>query len=92
MNRTANSIHIQQRFILTQLATNSWQSTFNLLNSDILFDEVEKRLPEHRKQLFPPTETLTMFITQALNTDLSYQYVVIPGCRATFSQYFLRIC
>jgi len=51
-------------------------STFNLLTSDLLLDEVEKRLPEHRERLFPPTETLAMFVTQVLSADRSCQRIV----------------
>ncbi|WP_370872702.1 IS4 family transposase [Methylicorpusculum sp.] len=49
---------------------------FNLLTSDLLFDELEKRLPEHRQRLFPPTETLAMFIAQAMSADRSCQHAV----------------
>jgi hypothetical protein len=42
----------------------------------LLLDEVEKRLPEHRERLFPPTETLAMFVTQALSADRSCQHIV----------------
>jgi hypothetical protein len=49
---------------------------FNLLTSDDLLDKVEEQLPEHRERLFPPTETLAMFITQALSSDRSCQNIV----------------
>jgi hypothetical protein len=39
-------------------------------------DEVEALLPEHRERLFPPTETLSMFLAQVLNADGSCQNVV----------------
>jgi len=76
MHHTASSARTQQQFIQSQRAASSCQSTFNLLTSDILFDELEKRLPEHRERLFPPTETLSMFVTQALSADRSCQHVV----------------
>ena len=76
MHHTVSSVRTQQRFIQSQRTESNCQSTFNLLTSDILFDEVEKRLPEHRERLFPPTETLSMFVTQALSTDRSCQHVV----------------
>lgn len=76
MHHTASSVRIQQRFIQSQRLEGNCQSTFNLLTSDILLDEVEKRLPEHRERLFPPTETLAMFVTQALSADRSCQHVV----------------
>lgn len=49
---------------------------FNLLTDPQLFDCVEELLPDHRERLFPPTETLSMFLTQALSADGSCQQVV----------------
>lgn len=49
---------------------------FNLLTSEDLFDKVESLLPEHRERLFPPTETLSMFLAQALSADRSCQKAV----------------
>jgi hypothetical protein len=49
---------------------------FNLLTGPQLFDRVEALLPEHRERLFPPTETLSMFLAQALSADGSCQQVV----------------
>ena len=49
---------------------------FNLLTSAELLDTVEQHLPEHRERLFPPTETLSMFLAQALSADGSCQNVV----------------
>ncbi|WP_456380771.1 IS4 family transposase [Thiolapillus sp.] len=76
MHHTANSVHAQQRFIQSQRIESNCLSTFNLLTSDILYDQVEKLLPKHRERLFPPTETLAMFVTQALSADRSCQHVV----------------
>ena len=49
---------------------------FNLLTSPELLSTVEELLPEHRERLFPPTETLSMFLAQALSEDRSCQKVV----------------
>jgi hypothetical protein len=49
---------------------------FNLLTSAELFNEVETRLPEHRERVFPPTETLSLFLTQVMNADQSCQHIV----------------
>jgi hypothetical protein len=49
---------------------------FNLLTGPHLFDRVEALLPEHRERLFPPTETLSMFLAQALSADGSCRQVV----------------
>lgn len=49
---------------------------FNLLTSPELLDSVESLLPEHRERLFPPTETLSLFLAQAMSTDRSCQKAV----------------
>lgn len=49
---------------------------FNLLTSPALLDQVEALLPEHRERLYPPTETLSMFLAQALSADRSCQQAV----------------
>ena len=45
---------------------------FNLLTSDQLLETVDSLLPDHRERLFPPTETLSMFLSE----DRSCQRVV----------------
>ncbi|MCG8435929.1 MAG: IS4 family transposase, partial [Gammaproteobacteria bacterium] len=49
---------------------------FNLLTSPELFQEVEACLPEHRERLFPPTETLSLFLSQVMSSDQSCQHIV----------------
>jgi len=49
---------------------------FNQLTSNLLFDEVEALLPPHRERLFPPTETLSMFLSQVVSQDRSCQNAV----------------
>lgn len=49
---------------------------FNALTAPDWFDQVESLIPDHRERLFPPTETLSMFLKQALNTDRSCQQAV----------------
>lgn len=49
---------------------------FNLLTSAEILDQVEEQLPEHRERLFPPTETLSMFLAQAMSSDRSCQQAV----------------
>ena len=41
-----------------------------------MFDDVEALLPEHRERLFPPTETLSMFLAQVLSPDGSCRQAV----------------
>jgi hypothetical protein len=65
----------QQR--LTNIASeNDAYSFFNLLTCEQLFSKLEALLPGHRERLFPPTETLSMFLAQALSTDSSCQKIV----------------
>lgn len=45
----------------------------NLLTGPHLLDRLEAQLPEHRERKFPPTETLSMFLAQALSADGSCQ-------------------
>jgi hypothetical protein len=49
---------------------------FNLLTDDESLDAVEALLPPHRERLFPPTETLSIFMAQALSADRSCQNAV----------------
>jgi hypothetical protein len=51
-------------------------SFFNLLTGPELFEKVESLLPKHRERLFPPTETLSVFLAQALSADRSCQKAV----------------
>ncbi len=51
-------------------------SFFNLLTSPELVEQVESLLPDHRERLFPPTETLSMFMAQAMSADRSCQRAV----------------
>ncbi|MDJ0806681.1 MAG: IS4 family transposase [Gammaproteobacteria bacterium] len=76
MHHTVSSIRTQQKLIQAQRINSDCLSTFNLLTSDLLFDEVERLLPKHRERLFPPTETLAMFVSQAMSADRSCQHIV----------------
>lgn len=49
---------------------------FNQLTSNRLFERVESLLPVHRERTFPPTETLSLFLSQAVSEDRSCQNVV----------------
>ena len=65
----------QQSIIQHKQACNS-HSFFNLLTSDELLSTLDELLPEHRERTYPPTETLSMFLAQALNDDRSCQNIV----------------
>jgi hypothetical protein len=76
MNPIRSATLFQQKSIQSRALASDCYGIFNLLTSDTLFEEVEAMLPEHRERMFPPTETLSMFITQALSADRSCQNIV----------------
>jgi hypothetical protein len=49
---------------------------FNLLTGPELLDRVDQLLPPHRERLYTPTDTLSLFMAQALSPDASCQSVV----------------
>ena len=49
---------------------------YNLLTGPQLLDQVAALVPAHRERAFPPTETLAMFMTQALSADGRCRQVV----------------
>lgn len=70
------SLNIQQRSFNKYASKTDCHHIFNLLTSPDLFNQVESLLPEHRERLFPPVETLSMFVAQVLNEDRSCQNIV----------------
>ena len=62
MYATPRHSRSQQQIIVSHRNSSGCQSVFNLLTSDLLFDRLETLLPNHRERLFPPTETLAMFM------------------------------
>ncbi len=70
----------QQRRVKTQVQKVAKQVDsmvfFNLLTSPQLLEPLERLLPEFRERLYPPTETLAMFLGQVLSTDGSCQNAV----------------
>lgn len=73
INRSALS---KQHRVQRYAAANDAFDFFNMLTSPDLLDMLESSLPEHRERLFPPTETLSMFLAQALKPDRSCQGIV----------------
>ncbi|RDH90891.1 MAG: IS4 family transposase, partial [endosymbiont of Seepiophila jonesi] len=66
----------QQKRISAHAANSDSYEFFNLLTGPEFLDKVESLLPDHRERLFPPTETLSMFLAQAMSADRSCQNVV----------------
>ncbi len=76
MHPTRSAKLHQQRRVNNRAANSNSYDFFNLLTGPELLDQVEILLPDHRERLFPPTETLSMFLAQALSTDRSCQRAV----------------
>ncbi len=51
-------------------------SVFNLLTQQPFLNLIESHLPAHRERRYPPLDTLSMFVTQALSEDRSCQAAV----------------
>ena len=66
----------QQRRVRNRAGNSDSYEFFNMLTSPELLDQVEVLLPDHRERLYPPTETLSMFLAQALSTGRSCQRAV----------------
>lgn len=67
---------LQQSRVQKHASDSDAYSFFNLLTGPELLDKVESLLPAHRERLFPPTETLSMFLSQSLSADRSCQFAV----------------
>ena len=67
---------IQQHNIRNHIKNSSLNTFFNLLNTPDLSSALEESLPKHRKRIYPPSATLSMFLTQILNPDSSCQNIV----------------
>ena len=63
-------LHQQQR-VRRHAADCDSYTFFNLLTGAELLETVEALSPEYRERLFSPTETLSMFLAQALSADRS---------------------
>jgi len=67
--------HQQKQLAKHAQATDSY-SFFNLLTGPKLLSIVEEQLPDHRERTYPPTATLALFLSQAMNSDASCQNTV----------------
>jgi len=76
LNRRRQIVRHQQH-CMRQHATNSnAHAFFKLLTDPELLRGVESSIPKHRQRLFPPTETLSLFLSQAMSADRSCQNAV----------------
>lgn len=76
MHPIRSATELQQARVRRHTADSDSFSFFNLLTGPELLEEVESLLPDHRERHFPPTETLSMFLAQALSADRSCQNAV----------------
>lgn len=76
MNNTLTTTRHQRSRVAHYSHTCDSYSYFNLLTSDALFDRVDSLLPEHRERQYPPTETLSLFLSQVMSSDRSCQNIV----------------
>ena len=76
MHPTRRAQAHQRNRIRTHAAHSDSYAFFDLLTGPELLDQVEMLLPEHRERIFPPTETLSMFLAQAMSADRSCQSAV----------------
>jgi hypothetical protein len=66
----------QQQCVRRHAGRADAHAMFDLLTGRQLLERVEAALPEHRERLYPPTETLSMFVAQVLSADGSCQQAV----------------
>ena len=77
MSSTNKLVRCKQPQIQTLVKNSDSYRFFNLLTSSELFSTVESLHPEnYRERQFPPTETLSMFLAQAMSEDRSCQKIV----------------
>jgi len=65
-----------QQVVARQAHQTDSTSFFNLLTGPELLSVIEDNLLAHRERLYHPTQTLTMFLSQALSADASCQNAV----------------
>jgi hypothetical protein len=76
MHPSQRALTHQQNRIKSHAKNSDSYAFFNQLTAPEFLNTVESLLPEHRERLFPPTETLSMFLAQAMSADRSCQQAV----------------
>lgn len=76
MHATQRTCLQQQQRVPRRAADSDSYASFSLLTGPELLEPKEALLPEHRERLFPPTETLSMFLAQAMSANRSFQKAV----------------
>jgi hypothetical protein len=69
MSSNSKLVRSKQQRVQSAATNCDSYSFFNLLTGPDMLSMVEELLPEeHRERQFPPTETLSMFLAQAMST------------------------
>jgi Transposase DDE domain len=68
-----NNNNPQQKKILRVMKNGQSDYFYNLLSHPSLVQTIKNELPEHRRRLYPPLKTLSMFLSQAISNDSSCQ-------------------
>ena len=77
IDRKARSdLHQRRRRIKRRSESSGAVEFFNVLTCEELLQSTEALLAKHRKRLYPPTVTLSMFMRQTLEADASCQKAV----------------
>jgi hypothetical protein len=66
----------QQDNIRHHIKNSDINTFFNVLNTPDLSLALDESVPKHRKRIYPPSVTLSMYLTQTLSADSSCQNIV----------------
>lgn len=69
----------QEKKALRTLKSNSFSTIRHFITQTQFTKNIQSELPKYRHRLYTPIETLSMFVSQALNQDNSCQKVVNEG-------------
>mgnify|MGYP001774149355 CR=1 FL=1 len=76
MNHNKKILKLQQQKIVKNIKDRGTNNFYNLLSQDSIQKELKEDLPKHRNRLYNPLQTLSMFLTQAIDEDSSCQNIV----------------
>ena len=76
MNHSKKIINYQQKREIKKIKTGGVDSFYNLLAQDSIQKIMKQDLPNYRDRLYNPMQTLSMFLSQALDEDSSCQNIV----------------
>ena len=71
MNHIKKTIKSQQKRVAKKIKIEGINGFHNLLTQDSIQKTIKQDLPNYRDRLYNPLQTLSMFLTQALDEDSS---------------------